>query len=127
MTQQRQALGESTQRAEEREFGPGWKDVHFMLREVRESSPVEPKWRITPMNSPEGRWGLRVTVYAAHDHVMMQGVGCYGTIFPGNGQKTVAAAMWHALHSWLHNPMPLGRPDDIFLHGASEEEEDLPF
>lgn len=127
MTQQKMPLGETTQRAEEREFGPGWKDVHFMLGEMGEATEVEARWRVTPLKSPEGRWGIRVTVYGSHDGTVTQGVGCYGSIFPGNGQKTLAAAMWRAIHNWTHNPTPIGESDRWFLAGLTNSEDDLPF
>lgn len=115
MDKQKLPLGTGNKAAEEREYGPGWRDVHDVVREARNSFGEVPRVRIQSLSEPSGRWGLRVTVFVPTPAGWISGYGCFGPMFPGNGQKTMAAALWAAYNQLWQRPMGVTDEERAYL------------
>lgn len=81
---------------EKQSYGPGWWDVAESKRALERDYAVLITLRLVPTKSVDGRWGIRV-VADVEAELVLSGYGGYGPAFPGNGQKNMAAACWHAL------------------------------
>jgi len=111
---------------QEGERGPGWYDVNRFLRAMEKQYGVRVGLVVEPSGVGGKDWGLRVTAAMANIPGV-QGCGSYGPAHPGNGQKTLAAAAYHALlrldievsKYWLkapellQNPLEGGWLDDV--------------
>lgn len=106
----------------EKEYGPGWYDVAAELREAKKTHGTSFMLTLHETTARDGRWGLAVTAHLREGATVRQGHGSYGPAFPGNGQKTMAAAVWHALHQLRSNPSG----EAVILPPQAEEKE-LPF
>lgn len=106
----------------EREYGPGWWDVAAMMRDFKRQYGTLFMLTIHETTSRDGRWGLAVTAHLREGAVVRQGHGAYGPAFPGNGQKTMSAAVWHALHQLQSNPT-----GEATVLPMVEESDELPF
>lgn len=106
----------------EKEYGPGWWDVAAAMRDEKRLHGSDFWLTVHETTSRDGRWGLHVTANLRSGMVVQQGHGCYGPAYPGNGQKTMAAAMWRAIHQLQNNPSGEHVPQPQELKG-----DDIPF
>lgn len=88
----------------EKEYGPGWYDVAAELREWKVNHGTNFYLTLHHTADRNGRWGIHVTAHLKQGMVISQGHGAYGPAYPGNGQKTMAAAVWHSMHQLRTNP-----------------------
>jgi len=114
MGQQKLPLGTGNREAENREYGPSWKDVNAIAKEAMETFGKQPYVAMQPIGDAEGRWGLRYVVYVFEGRWKC-GIGVFGTTFPGNGQKTMCAAVWHAYHQLIANPIGVSERERSWL------------
>lgn len=81
---------------QEGERGPGWYDVNSFVRALENQYEKELLITVSMSGLKGPHWGLRVTAWF-EGKTEVYGCGSYGPAHPGNGQKTMAAAFYHAL------------------------------
>lgn len=76
--------------------GPGWYDVTSYVRAMEKQYGMHLVLFVEKTGLGNKSWGLRVTAAFAEVPEIF-GCGSYGPAHPGNGQKSMSAAMYHAL------------------------------
>lgn len=102
------------------ERGPGWFDVAAYTRALEKQHGKFVVISTCVNTARNGAWGLHITA-RFKDEDMPRGYGCYGPSYPGNGQATMAAAMYHALLRFDHELCQAA------ILSTLEEQEEIPF
>lgn len=76
--------------------GPGWYDCWEMQQEMEKEHGYTILIVMEPARAAKGKTGYRI-VARLNTASQPFGAGCYGSAFPGNGSKTMAAALYRAL------------------------------
>jgi hypothetical protein len=86
-----------TKAGAEGERGPGWFDVYDYAKALEEHWHSKVEWEIHTTVSVNNRWGIHITARLKAYPVRF-GTAGFGTAYGGSGQKTMSAALWHALY-----------------------------
>lgn len=108
----------------EKDYGPGWHDVAAEMADLKRLYGSDFWVTVHQTSTRDGRWGLHVCANLKSGGAIQQGHGVYGRAYPGNGQRTMAAAMWHAMFKLRTDPSGehVPQPEEL-----KHEVDDLPF
>lgn len=108
----------------EKDYGPGWFDVAASMADLKAEYGSDFWVTVHQTSTRDGRWGLHVCANLKAGGAVLQGHGVYGRAYPGNGQKSMASAMWVAMHNLIANPSGehIPQPEEL-----KYDEDMLPF